>query len=87
METERTIGTIVAPDGTVATRPTFMLTAKDAALLRAYKRFLQKYHLREALYCNDCFEGDLADGCQAFVTPMQIGILCRCTMRVFNGET
>jgi hypothetical protein len=84
---EQTIGTIVDPQGNVATRPTVILSPKDAQLLRDYKRFLQKYQLREALYCNACYEGTLADGCQAFVNNQQIGILCRCTMRVYEGQT
>ncbi len=84
---ETTTGTIIDPQGNVATRPTTVLSPREATLLRQYKKFLEKHHLREALYCNDCFEGNLADGCKAFVTDGQIGILCRCKMRVFQGAT
>lgn len=80
-------GTIIEPDGSIANRPTAVFSPREATLLRAYKKLLKKYHLKEALYCQDCFEGDLSDGCRAFVTDEQIGILCRCKMRVFQGQT
>ena len=80
------VGTIVAPDGTVATRPTLVLTDEEARLLRTYKKFLLKYHLREALYCQDCWDGSSTqDGCRAFVTADQILIECRCKMRFHQG--
>lgn len=80
-------GVIVEPDGTLATRQTRVLTDADAKLLREYQRFLRKYELREALYCNACFEGDLEDGCRASVTLDRIGILCRCQLRIYQGQT
>lgn len=82
-----TTGTILGPDGTPAEKPVLTLSPREATLLRQYKKFLEKYHLREALYCDDCFDGDMADGCRAFVTDNQIGILCHCKMRVFAGST
>jgi len=85
--TDVTAGSIVAPDGTVASRPTVMLTAEEAALLRQYKKFLAARGLREALYCNDCWSGDREDGCKAFVTDNQVGIFCRCRMRVHLGAS
>jgi hypothetical protein len=84
---EYTTGTILEADGSIANCPTAVFSPREATLLRAYKKLLAKYHLREALYCNDCFEGDLSDGCRAFVTETQIGIKCRCKMRVFQGQT
>ena len=76
---------ILAPDGSVATKPTTLLTQEEAELLRRYKKFLNAHHLREALYCNDCWDGDRSDGCQAYVTDSQIGIICRCRLRFFSG--
>jgi hypothetical protein len=84
---ETTTGTIVNPDGSVANRPTVLLTQEEAELLRTYKQFLQKRGLREALYCQSCWNGEREDGCKAFVTTDQIGIFCRCTMRYFKGST
>lgn len=84
---ELTTGTIVNPDGSIANRPTVLLSQEEAELLRRYKQFLQKRGLRESLYCNECWNGERNDGCKAFVTPDQIGIFCRCTMRFYRGTT
>lgn len=78
---------IVAPDDTATSLPTRMLTAADAQLLRQYRQFLMTYDLREALYCNACFERDASDGCRAGVTSERIAIVCRCQARVFEGQT
>lgn len=80
-------GTIVTPDGAIANRPTVMLSDDDATLLRAYKKLLQKYRLREALYCNDCWTGDRHDGCTAHVTDSNIGVICRCKTRLYLGQS
>jgi hypothetical protein len=84
---DTTTGTIVNPDGTVANRPTVLLTQEEAELLRRYKQFLRKRGLREALYCQSCWDGNREDGCKAFVTTEQIAIVCRCTTRFFQGST
>lgn len=78
---------IVGPDGSIATIPQVSLTESEARLLRAYRRFLDHHHLREALYCNNCWEGNLQDGCGAAVTDFEILIKCRCKMRVYIGST
>lgn len=81
-------GQILSPDGTVANMPSLVFTPGEAALFRSYKKLLAKYQLREALYCNQCWDGSMtSDGCQAFVTDQKIGVLCRCTMRVYEGQT
>jgi len=82
-----TQGTIVTPDGSIANRPTVMFTTEEAELLRTYKKFLAHHGLREALFCQACWSGDREDGCQAFVQDSKIGILCRCTTRLFMGAT
>lgn len=82
-----TQGTIVSPDGTVANRPTILFTDEEARLLRLYRKFLDTHGLREALYCNECFNGDLSDGVQAFVHPHKIGIICRHMTRLHFGAT
>lgn len=84
---EKTTTQILGPDGSVATLATKILSDEDARLLRMYKKFLQRYGLREALYCQSCWTGDRADGCRAFVTTSQISIQCRCTHRFFQGHT
>jgi hypothetical protein len=85
--TDVTEGTIVNPDGSIASRPTLLLSAEDAKLLREYKKLLRKLNLREALYCNDCWDGTREDGCKAFVTDAQIGIFCRCKQRFHQGQS
>ena len=82
-----TEGTLVAPDGTVLNRPTVVISPEDATLLRAYKKLLARYNLREALYCNECWSGDREDGCKAFVQDGQIGIICRCKQRIHMGQS
>lgn len=78
---------VLGPNGSVATVPTVMLSDADAALLREYKKFLMRYHLREALYCNDCFAGEMSDGTEAQVTNSDIMIKCRCKLRLHQGQT
>ena len=80
-------GTIITPDGEVATKPTILLDHEEAALLRLYKKFLAKRGLREALYCNACWDGNREDGCRAHVTDAQIVIDCRCTLRFHQGQS
>lgn len=84
---EKTTTQILAPDGSVASLPTVLLSDEDARLLRTYKKFLQKHGLREALYCNQCWSGEREDGCKAFVTTNQVLIQCRCRMRFHQGMT
>jgi hypothetical protein len=62
-----------------------LLSDEDAEMLRAYKVFLKSYRLREALYCDSCWDGTKEDGCKAFVTSNEILIKCRCTTRVYQG--
>ena len=73
--------------GAAATRDTVMLSVEDAQILRQYRKFLERRGLREALYCNNCYQGNLSDGCRAFVTNEAILIECRCSMRTFQGPT
>ena len=86
-ELSKTKSLIVTPDGEMAEKPTLILDSKEADLLRRYKKLLLKYGLREALYCNTCFEGNLADGMRAFVTDSQILLDCRCTTRFYQGQS
>lgn len=86
-ELDKTTSIILGPDGEQATLPTTILSDEDARLLRSYKKLLEKYGLREALYCNGCWSGEKHDGCKAFVTDNQILIQCRCSMRFYQGMT
>ena len=81
------IGAIVSPDGEVLNKPTVLLSKDEAELLRNYKKFLQRRGLREAIYCNHCWQGDLSDGMDAFVTDGQILFKCRHRLLFYQGQT
>ena len=83
----REVGMIVAPDGTPARVSAIQLDHSDAILLRQYKKLLQRYGLREALFCNTCWDGNISDGCDASVTDGNIIIKCRCSLRTYVGGT
>lgn len=85
-EQEKTTGT-VEKDGDQQSVPTTVLSAEEAALLRLYKKFLLRHGMREALFCNKCFEGNVSDGTRAHVTDSQVMILCRCRMLFHQGYT
>lgn len=85
--TDVVTGTILGPDGAALNKPTTILTQQEAELLRQYKKFLLAHGMREALYCNQCFEGDLDDGMRAFVTDGQILFECRHRMLFYQGQT
>lgn len=78
---------IIGADGETATVPNVHLTREEAMILREYRKFLAHHHLREALYCDRCFEGNLSDGCAAAVTDHEIVIKCRCKVRTYIGLT
>lgn len=80
-------GTILTADGEVASKPTVILSSEEASLLRQYKKFLMKHGLREAVYCNTCFDGDLDDGMRAFVRDDQILFECRHRMLFYQGQS
>ena len=82
---KHTTSTVVDAHGQPATLPTTILTSEELSLLRLYKKFLLKHGLREALYCNTCWNGERADGCEAHVTESQALIKCRCTVRFGQG--
>lgn len=64
-----------------------MLAQGDAELLRTYKKFLLKYGMKEALYCQRCEAIGQNAGLRAFVTDARIGLTCRCTTRTYHGAT
>ncbi len=81
-------GTVSGPgDPAVQIVATQDIDFDDAVLLRAYKKFLLKHDLREALYCQKCWGHNLNDGCEAHVTDADILIRCRCTLRHHKGSS
>lgn len=82
-------GTVALLDanGVPAMLPSLELALEDVTLLRAYKKFLQRHGLREALFCNNCWQGQISDGCEAHVTDGDVLIKCRCRVRHYKGQT
>ena len=78
---------IISPDGSVMNAPALTLSMEDAKLLRVYKKFLLRNGLKEALYCNACFESNRSHGLEAFVTDDQILFRCRCRSLFYQGAT
>lgn len=84
----QTTTTLYGPDDApIQEIGTTVLSKDEAELLRKYKKFLAAHNLKEALYCGNCWDGMRDDGCKAFVTDAQIGILCRCHNRFYQGST
>ena len=84
-DTSKTV--IISPDGTAASYPTTLISDADAKLLREYKKWMQRNGYKEALYCNRCFEMNLHDGTEAWVTGDKILIKCRCRVQYYQGAT
>jgi ligand-binding sensor protein len=78
---------IVGADGTVLNAPTRLLSDEDARLLRTYKKFLLHFGLKEAMYCNSCYESNREHGMEAFVTDQRILFRCRCRSLFYEGPT
>lgn len=84
---ETTTGTILGPDGAPALIPTVVFSDDEARVFREYKKILQRYGLKEALYCDACWDRQLSHGCEAHVTSNQILVKCRCKLRFHQGMT
>jgi hypothetical protein len=82
-----TEGVILDANGEPSTRPTVLLTAEEAALLRLYKKFLHAHGLRSATYCNTCYSGNLEDGMRVSVTDNEAVFICRHRMLYHRGQS
>jgi len=85
--TDRTEAVILDANGIPTSMPTQMITAEEAALLRLYKKFLHSHGMREATFCNSCFEGNLSDGMEAHVTDGEVMFRCRHRMLYYKGQS
>lgn len=85
--TDTVEGAIVGPNGEVLSKPTQILTSEEAQVLRRYKKFLAARGMREALFCNECWSGNLGDGMRAHVTDGQIMFECRHRMLFYQGQS
>ena len=64
-----------------------LISQTDAEMLRKYKKFLERHHLKEALYCRTCEAADRPSGLRASVMDGTIDFACRCTVRRYRGQT
>lgn len=80
-------GTILDANGQPTSLPTQLLTSEEAALLRLYKKFLHSHAIRDASYCNSCYEGNLSDGMEVHVTDSEILFRCRHRMLYYKGQS
>lgn len=80
-------GTVLDANGQPTTLPTEILSLDEVRMLREYKKFLRKHQLREALFCQSCFQGDLHDGMEAYVTDGEVMMKCRHRMIYFKGAS
>lgn len=85
--TNVTEGVILDADGQPTSLPTVLLTAEEAALLRLYKKFLHSHGIRDASYCNSCFEGNLSDGMEVHVTDGEVLFRCRHRLLYYKGAS
>jgi hypothetical protein len=85
--TDRTEAVILDANGIPTSMPTQMITAEEAALLRLYKKFLHAHGLREAVHCNECYQGAQHDGMEAWVTDSEIMWKCRHRVLYYKGQS
>jgi hypothetical protein len=63
------------------------LSQDSARLLRDYRTFLVRRHIREGLWCKTCAEAGQPEGVKAFVKDDRIELRCRCTLRTYRGQS
>ncbi len=85
--TNVTEAVILDANGQPTSLPTQLLTAEEAALLRLYKKFLHAHGMREAVFCNSCYEGNIHDGMEAHVTDGEIFFRCRHRLLYYKGQS
>lgn len=84
---EKTTGLLYGPNNEPINTPTVLLDPADARIIREYKKVLQRLGLKEALYCDECWDRNVNHGLEAHVTSSQIVFKCRCKLRVHMGAT
>jgi len=58
--------------------PREQLTLEDARLLAAMSVVFRTYGLREALFCQRCFQAGRTDGCRQVIRDREVSLECRC---------
>ena len=84
---EKTQGHIVGSDGALIIRPTTIIDADGAALIRAYFEWAMKHQLEPELFCGNCFTGLRSDKAIFNITDQEIEIVCQCRQLVHFGAS
>ena len=84
---EKTSGHIVAADGSLLIRPTTVIGADAAAIIRAYFTWAINHQLEPELFCGNCFTGLRSDKAIYNITDHEIEIVCACSQRVHFGAS
>lgn len=73
---ERTQGHIIGADGEILQRPTTLIGAESASLIRAYFLWAMTNHLEPELVCAACFDYSRESRAKYDITEDQIVIVC-----------
>ena len=84
---DKTSGHLVGPDGSLLYRPTTIIGADAAAIMRAYFFWAMSNQLEPELFCGACFDGLRENKAQYNITEQEIEIVCKCQMRVCLGAS
>ena len=82
---DRTIGHLVATDGSLLECQATILSADTAALIRAYFTWTLKNQLEPELLCANCFDHSRESKAQYNISDEKIIIVCQCSVRYFEG--
>ena len=84
---EKTSGHVVAADGSLLIRPTTVIGADAAAIIRAYFTWAINHQLEPELFCGGCFTGLRSDKAIYNITDHEIEIVCVCSQRIHFGPS
>ena len=82
----QTAGHLVAPDGSLVERPTTILDADAAKILRNYFYWAQSHGLQPELICNTCDDHTRDSKAIYNISEQEVVIICQCGIRYFKGE-
>lgn len=85
--TDRTTGHLVAADGSLLDRPTVLMGAETASIIRAYFTWAMQNQLEPELVCGACFDHSRESKAVFTITDEQVVICCDCSIRYFEGST
>lgn len=84
---EKTTGHIVAPDGSLLSRPTTVIGADTAKIIRQYFLWAMRNQLEPVLKCVNCDDHTRDSKATFNIDETQIAIVCQCQIRFFEGAS